>query len=114
MFLYKIVGDRVEVEDGASHRILVAHAEHPQVYLLREVRCIGLAADTAPEERQQGAAVLGKQPLDQRWFRVRRRHRERIPPSLYESRNPVLTTRICGSDSGACRSSIDRAVPGRA
>src|SRR4029077_12540982 len=51
MLLHEIVGDRVEVVDGIANRLLVADAQHPYVYLLCQVRCIGLAADSPPEER---------------------------------------------------------------
>src|SRR4029077_4137738 len=51
MLLHEIVGDRVEVVGGIANRLLVADAQHPYIYLLRQVRCIGLAADAPPEER---------------------------------------------------------------
>jgi len=70
MFLYEIVGHRVEVQHRIADRILVADAQHPYVHLLRQVRSIGFAPDPSPEERLQGTSVLGKQPLDQRWSRL--------------------------------------------
>lgn len=51
MLLHEIVGDRVEVVHWIANRLLVADAQHPYVHLLRQVRCIGLAADAPPEER---------------------------------------------------------------
>ena len=74
VLLHEIVGDRVEVVHGIANRLLVADPQHPYVHLLRQVRCIGLAADAPPEERLQSRPVIGKQPLDQGWFRVSHGH----------------------------------------
>ena len=70
VLLHEIVRDRVEVVDRISNRILVFDPQHAQVNLLRQIRYIGLAPDAPPEERVQGCPVLGKQPLNQRWFRI--------------------------------------------
>ena len=74
MLLHEIVGHRIEVVDGIADRLLVADPQHPHVHLLRQIRRIGLAPDAPQEERLQGGPVLGKQPLDQRWFRLSRSH----------------------------------------
>ena len=76
VLLHEIVGDRVEVVDRIADRLLVADAQHPYVHLLRQIRGIGLAPDAPPEERLQAPSVLGKQPLDQGWFRVSHGHRD--------------------------------------
>jgi hypothetical protein len=60
--------------DGIADGLLVANAEHPYVHLLSQICRIGLASDAPPEERLQRAPMLGKQPLDQRWFRLSRGH----------------------------------------
>jgi len=60
--------------DRIADRLLVADAQHPYVHLLRQIRGIGLAPDAPLEKRLQGPPVLGKQPLDQGWFRVRHGH----------------------------------------
>jgi hypothetical protein len=70
VLLHEIVGDRVEVVDWIANPLLVADPQHPYVHLLRQVRCIDFAADAPPEEALQAPPVLGKQPLDQGWFRV--------------------------------------------
>ena len=74
--LHEIIGDRVEVVDRIADRLLVADAQHPYVHLLRQIRGIGLAPDAPLEKRLQGPPVLGKQPLDQGWFRVSHSHRD--------------------------------------
>ena len=76
VLLHEIVGDRVEIVDRIADRLLVADAQHPYVHLLRQIRGIGLAPDAPLEKRLQGPPVLGKQPLDQGWFRVSHSHRD--------------------------------------
>jgi hypothetical protein len=74
VLLHEVIGHGLEVVDGTTDRLLVADPKHPYVHLLSQIRCIGLASDAPPEEGLQRAAVLGKQPLDQRWFRLSRSH----------------------------------------
>ena len=76
VLLHEIVGDRVEVVDRISNRLLVPDPQHPYIHLLCQVRYIGLAPDAPPEKRLQGGPVFGKQPLDQGWFRVSHGHRD--------------------------------------
>jgi hypothetical protein len=78
VLLNEIVSDRVEVKDGIAKRLLVLDSQHSYVDLLREVRCVVLAPDAPPEERLQSRPVLGKQPLDQGWFRVSHGHRDAL------------------------------------
>jgi hypothetical protein len=74
MLLHQIVGHRVEVADGIADRRLIADPQRPYIHLLRQIRCIGLSTDAPQEKRLQSPAVLGKQPLDQGWFRLSRSH----------------------------------------
>ena len=63
MLFRKVVGNRVEVKHRVTDRILITHPQHPHIHFLGQVLGIGLGADASPEERLQGAAVLGEQPL---------------------------------------------------
>jgi hypothetical protein len=76
VLLHEIVRDRVEVEDRIADPFMVGDSQHPHVYLLRQVRGVGLAPDTPPEERLQRGPMLGKKPCYQGWFRVNNVHRD--------------------------------------
>ena len=65
-----VVGDRVQVKHGVADRILIPHPQHPHIHFLGQVLGIGLGADASPEERLQGASVLGDQPLHQSGFQI--------------------------------------------
>src|SRR6516165_677858 len=60
--------------------------QHTQIDLLSEVGCMGLVADTTPEERVQRSTVLRVEPLDQGWFWVR--HCRLDPPEYIEPSEP--------------------------
>jgi hypothetical protein len=70
VLLNEIIRDCVEVKDGIANCPLVLDSQHSHVDLLREVWCVVLAPDAPPEECLQSRPVVGKQPLDQGWFRV--------------------------------------------
>ncbi len=75
VLLHKIVRYRVEVVDGIANGLPVIEPQHPDVDLLRQIRCIGLGTDSPQEKCLQRASVVSEQPLDQRWFRLSHSHR---------------------------------------
>src|ERR1035438_9375298 len=87
MLLHEIVGYRVEVVDGITDRRLIADSQHPYVHLLRQVRCIGFAADSLSKKRLQRRPMLGEQPLHERrlWGQLPTCPRMKLFPIFYMS-----------------------------
>jgi hypothetical protein len=100
-----------EVADGVPDRRLVADSQHPHVNLLRQVRCIGFAADSLSKKRLQRRPMRGEQPLHEGrlWGQLPTCPRMKLFPIFYMSPvRPKRTPLIIQSDDSDLEVSISQ------